>query len=297
VRPKNFNAFDTPEAYGDFPRETTFPGKAHSLLGASQKKVYEEGMKTLQKAFSLAALTLSSFASANEPAMTRVLEIPLEHVFIARTGFDDNDNVQAVVEGLLPNSCYSLSTTEFAINTAANKVTLVQKAIRDESGLCASDETLPPELKQGIPFWKEVSFGVLLSGNYRLNYAGQDGVASREFLVEPAPTTTVDSLRYAIISDAYVPDFVSKNEKNLEFRISGYLTSSCAALSKTSRIEKVDDIFVFLPSVVLTDEICMPANKPFVTTVKVAMPETGRYLFHVRSQAGQSRNKPFKVTE
>ena len=62
-------------------------------------------MKTLKntslKIATLALSTLSIGAMA-ETQVQRVTEIPLERVFVPRVGFDDNDNVQVFVEGMLP---------------------------------------------------------------------------------------------------------------------------------------------------------------------------------------------------
>jgi len=258
-------------------------------------------MKTIRFfTLALASLSMGSFASTvsvNEAQLTRVLEIPLEHVFVARAGFDDNDNVQAVVEGMLPNSCYALGNTEFSIVPGSNKLVITQKAIHDESGVCANEDTLPPSLKQGIPFWRELNIGVLDIGTYRIIYSSENGVSSRDFSVEAAPTTNVDSLRYAIVTNAFAPEGMTTAQDEIEFRVTGYLTSSCAELSSETRVEKVDDIYVFLPSVKVSEDICMPANKPFYKVIRVPTPKAGRYLLHVRSQAGQSRNSPFRVTD
>lgn len=256
-------------------------------------------MKTLKntslKIATLALSTLSIGAMA-EAQVNRVTEIPLERVFVPRVGFDDNDNVQVFVEGMLPNSCYSLNTTEFSLVPSSNKIVLTQTAIHDESGICADEASLPPSLSQGIPFWRELNIGLLQSGNYRVIFSGGNGVSSRDFGVEPAPTTSVDSLRYAIVTNAFITDTVKGSDQEMEFRITGYLTSSCAELSDTNNIQKIDDMYVFLPSVVIREDICMPTNKPFYRVVKVRTPAPGHYLLHVRSQAGQSRSKPFQVT-
>lgn len=245
----------------------------------------------------LAFSLVSSIASATDAKITRVLEIPLEKVFVARIGFDDNDNVQGVVEGTLPNACYTLGTTEFTLARGSNDIVITQKAIHDESGICADETNLPAALKQVIPFWAEVNFGVLPTGSYRASYSSQAGIAARDFSVGPAPTASVDSQRYAIITNAFAPDTNGTSQAEIEFRITGYLTSSCAEISQNSRVEKIDDVYVFLPQVTMTEDICMPSNKPFYKIVRVPTPAAGSYLLHVRSQAGQARNKPFKVLQ
>jgi hypothetical protein len=250
----------------------------------------------ISKVSILSTMFFAAAGNADSLSPRSSVEVPLERVFVPRVGFDDNDNVQAVVAGTLPNACYSLGNTDFAIVAGSKKILISQNAVRDESGVCADEANLPPAFKQGIPFWREIDFGLLPNGTHRLIYSTLNGVSSRDFTVEVAPTGNVDSLRYAIVTNAFVQDVVSSTQNEIEIRVTGYLTSSCARLGPESRVEKVDDVYIFLPAVSFTEDLCLPSNRPFYKEVRVPTPAAGHYLLHIRSQAGQSRNKPFVVT-
>ena len=64
------------------------------------------------KSFTLAGmLLLAANAYADLPEATNVetVEVPIQYVFVPKVGYDDNDNVQIVLDGFLPNSCYTMA--------------------------------------------------------------------------------------------------------------------------------------------------------------------------------------------
>ena len=250
--------------------------------------------------FSLTLLAGATFSAgvvqAADLTSKEVVEAKLTHVFIPREGFDDNDNVQAVIRGELPNACYSVGQAVFSVDAEKKLVQVAQTAILDRGGVCADPANLPPDLSQPIPFVRELNFGSLQAADYNIVYQTAAGEKLRSFHVGFAPTNTVDSARYALITNAFAQDVVERASGALEFRITGYINSSCAELSQFV-VEKLDDVYVLLPKVQVKGDYCLPVNKPFYRTVTLEAPEAGFYLLHARSLAGQSANKVFQVTE
>ena len=96
------------------------------------------------------------------------------------------------------------------------------------------------------------------------------------------------------MKNAFVDEVISSKQPTFEMRIQGYLNSSCAQLDEP-KVEKIDDVYVVLMDVVTEGDMCMPTNQPFYGIIEVPTPAAGRYLLHVRSLAGQSKNRLFSV--
>ena len=225
------------------------------------------------------------------------VELPISHTYIAELGFDDNDNVQAVIEGYLPNSCYTLTQSDVVISTDSKVIKLRQKASRSTQGICENDTSLPPDLAAQRYFWKVLDIGLLNQGTYTLSYKGAQGPTSRTFGVDLAPTEQVDNMDYVRATNVFASKDVPTSQGEMEFRITGELTSTCAELGEDYTIEKVNDVYVVLLHTHRTEDFCMPASRGFYKVVRVKTPEAGRYLLHVRSIGGESKNKIFNIVD
>jgi hypothetical protein len=254
--------------------------------------------KSLVKKLVFSSALFAASASQAQNTLAKVVEVPLENVFIAARGFDDNDPIQVVVEGLRPNLCYALSDFVYAADANdPSRIRLTQNAILSESGDCDPTKELPPALSQPKYFWKEVVIGHLPARDkYSLEYLTKAGLKTREFSVSIAPTDSVDSLKYAMVENAFVKDDVLKTEETFEIKITGFLNSSCAEVDRDVAVLKIDDVYVALLQVDVKPEICLPVNKPFFKTLKIPVPEkVGRYMLHVRAMGGEAKNKIFSV--
>jgi hypothetical protein len=251
-------------------------------------------MKTHQK-YALALSLFTFSAQADSLGATEILQLPLTKVFIAAQGFDDNDHVQAVAFGTLPNACYRPSTAEVTQDKFTGEFLVIQNVFRDTTGLCQNPANLPEDLAQPRFFSKEIDLGQLAVGNYLIRYNTLDGDKERFFSISPALADSVDTLRYPIITNAFVSDKVSASDQTFEIRIQGYLTSSCSDISDNSKVVAIDDVFVVLLETNRKDSMCLPINEPFYKVFQAKVPTAGSYLLHVRSLSGEARNKVFQV--
>jgi hypothetical protein len=212
-------------------------------------------------------------------------EIPVQGVFAPKHGFDDNDNVQIIVDGILPNACYKKSQTLYSVDALAHTITVQQYA---------DPANLPEELKMQIPFMADVEVGNLEQGEYTIIYKSLNGEAHKTLFIDKASSTTIDNLYYAITTDIYSPSEVSVNSSTIKLVISGFLNSSCTVIDKLD-VQFVDDTIVILPQVKKTHNYCMPVAKDFVNEVYIKTPPAGRYQVHVRSVNGSAVNRLFSV--
>ena len=244
----------------------------------------------------LATVSFNSFAQQDEKS-GKFVEVPLDHLFVISEGFDTNDPVQVMALTTLKNACYTrLGRPQVQIDTEKQEVRLVQTAFKRNDGVCQNEEQLPPDLKIPHSYEKEIDFDeISIPGKYKVIYQTKNGLEAKELGIAQAPVADVDSLRYAMVTNAFADVEGAKHSKEFEVRITGYLNSSCAELKEDSKIQKVGDVYVALLEVGVSDDICLPTTKPFYKIFKVETPPEGTYLLHARSLGGQSKNHVFRV--
>jgi hypothetical protein len=237
-------------------------------------------------------LTLSSSAWSKD----LFVEVGVAHVFIPDLGFDDNDNVEAVLDGLLPNACYTLAETTVE-RFEGNLIRIRQFAYKKVEGVCLQEEGLAEFQKIPVPYSKEVSLGQLEYGDYNVIFSNQGMPLARAFNVAMAPVSTVDTMAYAPVTDTYISAAVGEGAPARAV-LTGYLTSSCMNLREDFIIERHGDVVVILPQVeISSDTMCLFYIRPFERVVDLGAFERGRYLLHVRSMNGKSVNRVFSAIE
>lgn len=222
------------------------------------------------------------------------VEIPVESAFAPIRGFDDNDNVQVVIHGMLPNTCYQVGRHEL-VREGQNSYRIRQFAVKNEEGVCLQEGQMPPHMQLSVPFTTEVSIGQLEMGDYRFDYvqSGQDP-HDRSILVNVAHSKapTIDSLPYANVSSMSISDLVDAR-KEVVVSFEGVLTSSCMDLDKENiKVEKIKDVYIVLPLVKIKSGVmCAQAIRPFKSEVSLGKLAEGHYLIHIRSMNGKAVNR------
>jgi hypothetical protein len=237
------------------------------------------------------------FASASPAISAEPLEreIAVKAVFVPGEGYDDNDNVEIVIDGSLPNACFTLGRTETSVSEDM-VITVRQFALRQADRVCIESELSDFALIP-VPFSKDVALGNLSKGNYTINYkTGNTVTASATFGVAEAPTETIDNMAYAPVSDAYVPAGFLVNAAG-KAKITGYLTSSCMQLDTFDVArDPANGVIVVLPRVKQRLQgACLQYIRPFEKEIDIGNFAEGRYLLHVRSMNGKSVNRVFSV--
>ncbi len=257
-------------------------------------------MKQDQIWFAVISLVLVFSARVSQAAsdilpLERV-EVPVAHVFVPPQGYDDNDNIQLVLDGTLPNACYKVADNSIRLNKETQEIRAQLYADRKIDGDCADPRQIPPSLQAPVPFTVEVSVGKLSWGQYQVVYKDSaTNQRSRTFVVEKAQKRDVDNVPYAAISSVWINDTVPSGSA-IEATIVGSLTSTCAYLTPEVVIKKMDDIFVVLQGQsVRPNLICAFMLVPFQRTLQLGTADEGRYLIHARSMNGNAVNHAFSV--
>ncbi|MBC7661189.1 MAG: hypothetical protein H7249_15940 [Chitinophagaceae bacterium] len=239
-------------------------------------------MKTLFLTLSLTAIAgLSAKAQAAGP-----LEItaPVDSIFIPN-GFDDNDNVEIVVKGNFPDTCYQVGKISAAIDAKTRIVTVSASSLRYPGVLC---------IKTITPFIQSVKLGALATGDYQAVYADNKNVSS-SFKVESRKTESADDYLYATVENASI-DVNTENGKQ-SLRLQGhfpYFFVGCMAIKEVRITRSPSDVLVVLPiAEIVNTEICekQPADHSFEYTSELPESFVGEGLLHVRTLDGMSLNR------
>lgn len=234
-----------------------------------------------------AALSLSALALPTTFAVAAgsgdLIVADTQEVFVP-AGFDDNDEVVAVLDGYLPDSCHKLDAATSILDPKTGKITVTQMA-RRWPGPCRF---------KLIPFTSTVALGIVAKGKYQIE--ANNGRLNETLDVAEAHTSGPDDFLYAPVDSISILPTASKSHKDAV--IEGRFTNSCMTFDEVRVINSGKTIEV-LPIIKLEERPnCEVAESPFRKVV--TLPEglsVGRHLLHVRSLNGRSLNFVFSVSD
>ncbi len=234
---------------------------------------------------SLIALAAPALMAA--PVAVRSLEpievpAPIEKIFVPQ-GFDDNDNVEVVLHGNFPNTCYQVGNTSATIDPETKEVVIKATAYKYPGKLCLQSIT---------PFIQTVSLGLMDEGNYTIRSADNKDV-QRTLLVVQRKTESPDDFLYASVENATIAvDEAGKQS----LKISGhypYFFVGCMVLREV-KAQSAEDVVVVQPIAEIVDnEECaeQSPDRSFDYTMGLEQPMAGEGLLHVRTLNGTSINR------
>lgn len=225
----------------------------------------------------LFGLNLSS-ASAEEIEQN----IPATHLFVP-VGYDDNDQVDVVIEGYLPDSCHKLGWVEVA-KDIENKTIDMKVNVWKIGEEC---------LEIQVPFTHTVRLGRFPEGSYQVRMRSQD--LTRKLAISRSTKGLPDEFLYAPVDSARVASLLPKPGSIAV--IEGRLTNSCLKVKELKVLNHEETVEV-LPLMEMTKvdpqgEPCRKMERTFVATAPMPELKVGRHLLHVRSLNGQSVNAAF----
>jgi hypothetical protein len=216
----------------------------------------------------------------------------VQYLFIPQ-GFDDNDDVELVIDGYLPNSCYKIMDPIVAIDMGTQTVEIEPRSRYSEPSNSVCLEAL-------IPYFLTVRLGNLPKGDYfvRVNQSSLDHVSDlgAKLTILSAKSPSQDNALYAPVDSAQV----HRDEDGQQYiQVEGRLTNSCMEFDEIL-LEDHGPTLNLLPKIRMRtasrDQPCV-AQEGFYFK-KIRLPETlhpGRHLLHVRSLNGIAVNVLFYV--
>lgn len=226
-----------------------------------------------------------SFAQSQINPLPQLKNSSLETSYIP-FGFDSNDSIQIVVEGVYRNTCSKPAGTRFKVNPTTNIIEIMSYEYSYQG----------PCLDVLVPHNEVVVLGVLPAGTYKVmqstGKASNGGQLLGQLFVGSATKAAADDYLYAPISQAYL-----RNQgNNVIVTISGNFTNSCMELNKV--IPSVQPkVITIQPIATLNSKStnCVSGYFPFEKSFAIDNVKPGRYLLHVRSLNGNSINSLFDV--
>lgn len=217
-------------------------------------------------------------ADSNRPAL---VEAMISTVY-APAGFDDNDNIQIVIEGIFPNTCYKLGPSK--VSVAGERIQIVQQAYYYD-GHC---------FQMMVPYEKVIDVGILKAQNYSV-FVADEASPSALLPVKEAKNDKTDDYLYAPVKKA---ELVSKNPYILQ--LMGIFPNEMMQIDHVIVNQPLNHVVDILP-IAKVDEIRRLAvgstqvAVPFthsvdLSDIQAGMKEPGRFLIHIRSLNGQSVN-------
>lgn len=236
------------------------------------KTTYKSAISILASIFAMAAARAQTTPQLNDdrPQMVPVLY----HTAYTPGGFDSNDNVQFVAEGVFANSCYRHAQTQINIDEN-NKIIRVKPAAFLYNGFC---------LQVILPFDRVIEVGLLSPGRYQIIQT--NGTNLGELNIRPSTTRDADDFLYAPVSQAF---FRSQGFQS-QVHITGEFSNSCLQLDQVKVAVEPKVIVVQPIAKVLNRSDCQDGHFPFQKTVDFQTIRKGRYLLHVRSMNGKAIN-------
>ncbi|MEO5667936.1 MAG: hypothetical protein ABIR96_07755 [Bdellovibrionota bacterium] len=240
----------------------------------------------------LSLLALSTHVRAEETPLKEPLRI--NNIFVPQEGYDDNDNIEFVLDGELKNACFQVGSSSVSFD--GNIIDVKLESSRKPDTFCIQDDAvLPVAIQAGVPFSKEVEIGALKAGEYTIRFQTPTATVTKTFKIAVSPSNRQDAMNYAPVSNASIESLINVGDV-AKIRITGMLTSSCMTLRNDVLVTKENDVVVIQPLVkVDLSSTCLMYLRPFSKEVDVPNLAKGRYLAHIRSMNGQALNRVFSV--
>jgi hypothetical protein len=227
-----------------------------------------ESMKIL---FSMMVL-----AFANVAFSQLVVEAPVKHLFIPY-GFDNNDNIELVVTGEFPSTCYSSHKSEVEVN--GDIVDIKVTALKKESEVC--EQIM-------IGFKEVVRIGTLQGGDYKV--VVNQGSASEQqenVTIEEASSNSVDEYVYANVE--YI-DLGFTGGTSGSAMIMAQTPGDCYDFDRVEYLSNKKDTLSVLPILKKVKPVCgkMKVRVEIPITFDPAQFSYSQILLFTRSLQGQS---------
>lgn len=223
------------------------------------------------------------------------VEVSINQVYIAPTGYDDNDNIQLIIDGEFPSQCYQIANTSYSVDED-KKLILVRQIARLKDTTDCRRNPLPDHLKYPTRFSVEINLGVLVSGEYVVSFKSRVNQKGEvKFKIEKAKTESTDEFIYAPVSDVFIPEMIYETQ-NAEVILTGVLDSLCLYWKEID-IDRFANIIVVMPKMQMASapNQCRQSPEPLEKIVSLGEVKEGRYLLHVRSMSGKGINRMFSV--
>ena len=229
-----------------------------------------------------AVMMSGTVMASNEPDLVTA---PVEKVFIPQ-GFDNNDNVEVVVHGHFPNSCYRVGPITARFDNERNQIEVDAQAYYYKNQ--------PICMQVLMSFTQSVKIGLVKAGSYKVVVKNRPTAIVPRLDILEALTPDADDFLYAPVAQV----LVSGQEGNGEIlTIEGtypYTFTGCMVVTDLRTRLASNDVLVVQPIAKFTEgEECEAQGASRKFSIKKDMTRilpSEDYLIHVRTLNGNSLN-------
>lgn len=221
--------------------------------------------------------SLSFIVSANANLPDPVIVESGYHTSYIPDGFDNNDHVQMVGEGIYSNTCFRPAAYDIDVNHSEKKVFVTPKAYKYD-GMC---------LMMLVPYSQTIDLGILKAGRYEV-VQKEANTSSKlgDLAIRVAANSSADDYLYAPISQAF---FQQQHGKS-KLILTGEFSNTCWRYLET-RVDVQKNVIVVQPVSEMEEGVaCLDKVVPFKKEVQVQNIPKGRYLLHIRSTNAKAVN-------
>ena len=200
------------------------------------------------------------------------------------TGFDNNDQVEVVLDGFLPNACYKVAEPRISFDEGTKKFQVVAVA-----HYFAADETVCGTYE--VPFTVTAKLGQVPTGDYTVKTFGGP---EKPLHIKQSNSVGPDDFLYAPVEHVHV--MVDMRGRNITAAIEGRFTDSCMRFSEVKVLDEGENI-VLLPVISMEQRNDCHAQNMRYKPIEAKIPwrQPGRYLLHVRGLSGVAVNQVFEI--
>lgn len=215
------------------------------------------------------------------------VKAPVDRLFIPE-GYDDNDNVEIILHGEFPSSCYRIDQVNVDKDDANHSILMDADARRYEGEICAQVIT---------PYIKPVGVGLLEAGQYTAQ-AKSSPLTRSEFDVSVRKTESPDDFIYAPVKTASVRWERSSGKQIINLQgVYPRTLIGCAIIDDVKVNITSGDVVIVQPILdFIDDERCDERTSDYFDE-KFVMPTpfVGKGLLHVRVMNGNSLNTLLEI--
>lgn len=225
------------------------------------------------KAFlSVLGLGLTVFAQA------AIVPAPVDHLFIP-AGFDNNDNVEVVVTGNFPSTCYSRNQVF---------VTVVDDNINIQVNAYFNKASEAKCLTMVVPFTEVVTIGNLQAGTYKIRVnASQKKELKNSIVIAESRSSSMDEYIYARVD--YIDLGFTGGTTGSAF-LHAQLPSPCLEFDRVEYLSNGKDTISIMPIMKKVSDFCPMKMVPYQVPVNYPIDElsSDKVLLFTRSIEGKS---------
>jgi hypothetical protein len=199
-------------------------------------------------------------------------------------GFDDNDQVEVVLSGVLADSCHTVGNSGYTVDPETNTVRVWATTMVKQNTFCLEMITF---------YVQPIKVGQLKVGEYSVQLEDRPELEESISIAE-ATSENPDEFLYAPTKKAMIKTDENGRQSLIIEGNYPYFFEGCMVLREVRTRQDPEDVLIVQPIAEMTEGVeCddQADSKAFKMKVGLSAPLNGRALLHVKGFDGQTLNQ------